>query len=57
MGYPAGKPAPFTIDIALDEIGGPSAGLMFALGIIDKLTPADLTGGRIIATERLRELT
>lgn len=32
-----------------EEIGGPSAGLMFALGIIDKVKPEDLTGGRIIA--------
>jgi PDZ domain-containing protein len=43
------QPHPFTLNIALDEIGGPSAGLMFTLGIIDKLRPADLTGGRIIA--------
>ena len=35
--------------IDLDEIGGPSAGLMFTLGIIDKLKPEDLTGGKIIA--------
>ena len=42
--------APFTVKIALDDrIGGPSAGLMFALGILDKLGPADLTGGRFIA--------
>jgi PDZ domain-containing protein len=41
--------APFTVNIDLDRIGGPSAGLMFTLGIIDKLTPADLTGGRVIA--------
>ncbi|MEV6600000.1 PDZ domain-containing protein [Actinoplanes sp. NPDC051346] len=40
---------PFSVAIEVDEIGGPSAGLMFTLGIIDKLTPADLTGGRIIA--------
>ncbi|HET9519312.1 MAG TPA: PDZ domain-containing protein, partial [Actinoplanes sp.] len=40
---------PFTLAIDLDEIGGPSAGLMFTLGIIDKLQPADLTGGKIIA--------
>jgi PDZ domain-containing protein len=40
---------PFKLKIDLDEIGGPSAGLMFTLGIIDKLTPADLTGGKIIA--------
>jgi PDZ domain-containing protein len=31
------------------DIGGPSAGLMFTLGIIDQLTPADLTGGHTIA--------
>jgi Lon-like protease len=43
------QPHPFTLNIALDEIGGPSAGLMFTLGIIDKLRPADLTGGKIIA--------
>ncbi|GLY03458.1 MULTISPECIES: PDZ domain-containing protein [Actinoplanes] len=40
---------PFGIEIDLDKIGGPSAGLMFTLGIIDKLTPEDLTGGKIIA--------
>jgi PDZ domain-containing protein len=31
------------------SVGGPSAGLMFTLGIIDKLTPGNLTGGRIVA--------
>ena len=41
--------APFTTTIALERIVGPSAGLMFTLGIIDKLTDADLTGGRFIA--------
>jgi PDZ domain-containing protein len=40
---------PFTIDISLADVGGPSAGLMFALGIVDKLTKEDLTGGRFIA--------
>jgi PDZ domain-containing protein len=40
---------PFELSIQLDRIGGPSAGLMFALGIIDKLEPEDLTGGEIIA--------
>ncbi|WP_338672844.1 PDZ domain-containing protein [Streptomyces sp. SCSIO 30461] len=40
---------PFTIDIKLADVGGPSAGLMFALGIVDKLTPDDLTGGRFVA--------
>lgn len=40
---------PFSIDIKLADVGGPSAGLMFALGIVDKLTPGDLTGGKFIA--------
>jgi len=40
---------PFKVKINLSDIGGPSAGLMFALGIIDKLTPDNLTGGKFIA--------
>lgn len=40
---------PFTVTISIGNIGGPSAGLMFALGIIDKITPDNLTGGRFIA--------
>jgi Lon-like protease len=32
-----------------NNIGGPSAGLMFTLSIIDKLTPEDLTEGKRIA--------
>jgi PDZ domain-containing protein len=40
---------PFPVTISIGDIGGPSAGLMFALGIIDKITPDDLTGGRFIA--------
>lgn len=43
------QPHPFTVEIDLGEIGGPSAGLMFTLGIIDKLKPEDLTGGKVIA--------
>jgi Lon-like protease len=43
------QPHPFTVKIDLDKIGGPSAGLMFTLGIMDKLQPDDLTGGKIIA--------
>jgi PDZ domain-containing protein len=42
------QPHPFELKIDLGDIGGPSAGLMFSLGIIDKLTPEDLTGGKII---------
>ena len=42
--------APFTVDLGLaNEIGGPSAGLMFALGIIDKIGSQNLTGGRFVA--------
>jgi PDZ domain-containing protein len=40
---------PFDIDIKLADVGGPSAGLMFALGIYDKLTPGSLTGGKFVA--------
>lgn len=40
---------PFTVDIKLADVGGPSAGLMFALGIVDKLTPGSLTGGKFVA--------
>ncbi|WP_430780931.1 YlbL family protein [Actinoplanes sp. G11-F43] len=43
------QPHPFEINIDLDKIGGPSAGLMFALGIIDKMRPEDMTGGKVIA--------
>ena len=42
--------APFEVDLGLgDQIGGPSAGLMFALGIMDKVGTTDLTNGRYIA--------
>lgn len=40
---------PFEVKIQLENVGGPSAGMMFALGIIDKLTPGTLTGGERIA--------
>jgi PDZ domain-containing protein len=40
---------PFKVDISLKDVGGPSAGLMFALGIVDKLTPGSMTGGKFIA--------
>jgi PDZ domain-containing protein len=46
---PEVRPETFTISIPIEGIGGPSAGLMLALGIVDKLTPEDLTGGRVIA--------
>ena len=40
---------PFEVKIQLENVGGPSAGMMFALGIIDKLTPGELNGGENIA--------
>ena len=40
---------PVDVKISIDDIGGPSAGTMFALGIIDKMTPEDETGGKDIA--------
>lgn len=43
------QPAPFEVKFDLDRVGGPSAGLMFTLGVIDKVEPADLTGGIRIA--------
>jgi PDZ domain-containing protein len=42
--------ADFDVDLGLaNSIGGPSAGLMFALGIMDKVGDVDLTGGKFIA--------
>jgi PDZ domain-containing protein len=40
---------PFDVRISSGDVGGPSAGLMWALGLYDLLTPGDLTGGRTIA--------
>ncbi|GAA4841868.1 YlbL family protein [Saccharopolyspora rosea] len=39
----------FHIKISLADVGGPSAGLMFTLAIIDKLTPGELNGGKFVA--------
>ena len=40
---------PVAISFNLDGVGGPSAGMMFSLGIIDRMTPGDMTGGNAIA--------
>ena len=40
---------PVKVDIRLADVGGPSAGLMFALGIVDELGKTDLTGGLNVA--------
>ncbi|WP_372735536.1 PDZ domain-containing protein, partial [Nocardioides sp.] len=41
---------PFTVAVNIsDNIGGPSAGLVFSLAIYDTLTPGSLTGGKEVA--------
>jgi PDZ domain-containing protein len=41
----AGYDFPFEVTIGVGDVGGPSAGTMFALGVYDDLTPGALTGG------------
>lgn len=43
------QPHPFDITYHLENVGGPSAGLMFALGTVDAIDKQDLTGGKVIA--------
>ncbi len=43
------EPFPFEIAIESGDVGGPSAGLMWAMALYDLLTPGDLTRGRTIA--------
>jgi PDZ domain-containing protein len=40
---------PFPLSIESGSIGGPSAGMMHTLAIVDTLTPGELTGGHVIA--------
>jgi len=40
---------PFTVTFNLADIGGPSAGLMFSLAVVDKLSPGELNGGMDVA--------
>ncbi len=40
---------PYKFNFGISEVGGPSAGLMLSLGIVDELTPEDLTKGFNIA--------
>jgi PDZ domain-containing protein len=40
---------PVSVSLQLADVGGPSGGMMFALGIYDQLTPGELTGGNHIA--------
>lgn len=41
--------APFIVDFNLANVGGPSAGLMFSLAVVDKLTTGDLVGSTFVA--------
>jgi Lon-like protease len=41
--------APFDVDIRVEDVGGPSAGLMLSLGILDLVGDDDLTGGALVA--------
>ncbi|MFF3289799.1 PDZ domain-containing protein [Streptomyces sp. NPDC003023] len=53
LAYLGEDPAKVKVSLHLADVGGPSAGLLFSLGIIDKLegdgAGGDLTGGRSIA--------
>lgn len=44
-----GHEFPLDIDIAVGDVGGPSAGLIFSLSVYDELTEGALTGGHAIA--------
>jgi PDZ domain-containing protein len=46
---PAGLSDEYKVTLELDKVGGPSGGLAFALGIIDKLSPESITGGKRFA--------
>ncbi|WP_308257496.1 YlbL family protein [Pseudonocardia lacus] len=46
---PGIEPLGGDITISLGDVGGPSAGLMFALAVVDKLTPGEITGGKFVA--------
>ena len=41
--------SPVEATFGLSDVGGPSAGMMFALGVVDEITPGSLTGGKDIA--------
>ncbi|CAL9557473.1 hypothetical protein SUDANB145_04550 [Streptomyces sp. enrichment culture] len=49
LGYLDLDPDDVDVTLTLADVGGPSAGLLFSLGIVDKLDDSDLTGGRTIA--------
>ncbi|MEW1695505.1 hypothetical protein ACIQCR_14315 [Streptomyces sp. NPDC093249] len=53
LGYLKKDPEKVEVTLSLADVGGPSAGLLFSLGIVDKLDGdgdgGDLTGGRTVA--------
>ncbi|HVW40839.1 MAG TPA: PDZ domain-containing protein [Amycolatopsis sp.] len=40
---------PFDVKVSLQDVGGPSAGLMFALAIVDRLSPGNIANGTHVA--------
>lgn len=40
---------PLEVDFGLDEVGGPSAGMMLSLSVIDRLSPGSLAGDHHVA--------
>nr|WP_257909978.1 PDZ domain-containing protein [Janibacter limosus] len=49
VGIEATYDYPFEVRIDAGDVGGPSAGMMFALAVRDRLTPGAMTGGKQIA--------
>lgn len=51
LGIAVADSVPPDIDVTfnLNDIGGPSAGLMFSLALVDKLSPGELSGGAFVA--------
>jgi len=49
VGFSSLNAFPFPVSISSDDIGGPSAGLMWAVGLYELMTPGDLVAGRKIA--------
>ena len=41
--------SPVEATFGLSDVGGPSAGMMFALGVVDEITPGSMTGGKDIS--------
>ncbi|WP_199256998.1 PDZ domain-containing protein [Tomitella fengzijianii] len=51
LGITVADTVPSDVDVTfnLNDIGGPSAGLMFSLALVDKLSPGELSGGEFVA--------